>query len=194
MEQHNMSSTDQIYEYFVAATDSFALGTLGRSPVRWEEVWDHFGSALDKRTVIHAWLNSSALLNATRSGFRAIYSVNQDYYLPHLSVPWQAFYDADPLAGMDRGSAAAQLVLGGETCLWGETADASDAMQTMWPRAAAAAERQWSSAASSSQAPGVLQRLQAFRCLLLERGVAAAPLSNVLARGAPAGPGSCLLQ
>lgn len=63
------------------------------------------------------------------------------YYLDDLSEPWQKFYDVDILAGITNTSAI-PLVLGGETCMWGETADGSDVLQTVWPRAAAAAERQ----------------------------------------------------
>ena len=54
---------------------------LNRSPVRWEEVWKHFTTDLDKRTIIHAWLSSAALINATSLGYRAIYSVDGEYYL-----------------------------------------------------------------------------------------------------------------
>ena len=79
--------------------------------------------------------------------------------------------------------------------MWGETADGSDVQQTIWPRAAAAAERQWSyDVVTNSAAPDVQPRLQAFRCLLLERGVPAAPVTNAQARSAPAGPGSCFAQ
>lgn len=42
------------------------------------------------------------------------------YYLPHLNVTWETFYDEDPLGGI-RNATAAALVLGGETCMWGET-------------------------------------------------------------------------
>ena len=76
----------------------------------------------------------------------------------------------------------------------GETADGSDVLQTIWPRAAAAAERQWSYDVTSKADAGVAYRLQAFRCWLLERGVAAAPVTNPSARSAPAGPGSCMMQ
>lgn len=80
-------------------------------------------------------------------------------------------------------------------CRWGETADGSDVLQTIWPRAAAAAERQWSyNVVTNSSAPGVSDRLQAFRCLLLERGIPAAPVTNPTARQAPGGPGSCMTQ
>ena len=79
--------------------------------------------------------------------------------------------------------------------MWGETADGSDVMQTIFPRAAASAERQWSyNVVTNSTAANVAYRLQAFRCFLLERGIAAAPLNNAEARSAPPGPGSCMRQ
>jgi hexosaminidase len=57
----------------------------------------------------------------------------------------------------------------------------------------AAAERQWSyDVVTTSADPSVAPRLQAFRCMLLERGIPAAPVTNAGARQAPAGPGSCL--
>lgn len=83
-------------------------------------------------------------------------------------------------------------------------------MQTVWPRAAAAAERLWSDEALNVTAEflpryynfiviqqGLLicyLRLQWFRCTLNQRGVAAAPVDNTQARSAPVGPGSCYVQ
>ncbi|CAE7675787.1 hexb1 [Symbiodinium microadriaticum] len=77
-------------------------------------------------------------------------------------------YAMDPQFNIS--SDKAHLVLGGEGCMWGETVDPSDMEATVWPRAAAIAERLWS-------APGVNSteaaepRLLAFRCMLLARGV-----------------------
>ena len=70
----------------------------------------------------------------------------------------------------------------------GETVDASDFDATVWPRLAAIGERLWSSADDVNAAR---PRLETFRCLLLERGVGAAPLNNSMARTAPVGPGAC---
>jgi hexosaminidase len=79
--------------------------------------------------------------------------------------------------------------------MWGETADGSDQLQTVWPRAAAAAERWWSyDVVTNSSDPTVAPRLQAFRCRLLERDIPAAPVTNPTARQAPTGPGSCYTQ
>eukprot|EP00026_Physarum_polycephalum_P021002 Phypoly_transcript_23963.p1 GENE.Phypoly_transcript_23963~~Phypoly_transcript_23963.p1 ORF type:complete len:101 (+),score=15.29 Phypoly_transcript_23963:189-491(+) len=85
------------------------------------------------------------------------------------------------------------LILGGEVCMWGETVDTSDIQQTIWPRAAAAAERLWSNMAMNQTAE-FLPRLENFRCLLNKRGIAAAPTDNVAARYPPPGPGSCYIQ
>ena len=59
---------------------------------------------------------------------------------------------------------------------------------TVWPRLAAIGERLWSSV---DDVDAARPRLEAFRCLLLERGVGAAPLNNSMARTAPVGPGAC---
>ena len=42
------------------------------------------------------------------------------------------------------GTDAEHLVLGGQGEMWGETVDASDLEQTVWPRLAAIAESLWS--------------------------------------------------
>ena len=107
-----MTTTDQVYEYFVALVDAMAIG-LNKSPVRWEEVWQHFGTQLDQRTVIHAWLSRDALINATSLGYRAIWSVDGYYYLDALNEVWESFYDVDILAGVTNSSAI-PLILGGE--------------------------------------------------------------------------------
>ena len=167
---------------------------LNKSPIRWEEVWKHFGTDLDPRTVVHAWLSSAALIDATSKGYRAIWSVDGLYYLDALNEPWTTFYDQDILGGITNASAI-PLVLGGETEMWGETADGSDVLQTIFPRAAASAEKQWSyDVVTTHAADNVQYRLQAFRCFLLERNIPAAPLKNGQARSAPPGPGSCMRQ
>lgn len=55
-----------------------------------------------------------------------------------MDVQWDGVYNAEPLEGISDVSEQ-QLVLGGEVCMWGETADSSVVQQTIWPRAAAAA-------------------------------------------------------
>ena len=71
-------------------------------------------------------------------GFRCIMSNQGVWYLDHLDVPWEDVYSGEPLAGISNKNQQ-KLVLGGEVCMWGETADTSDVLQTIWPRAAAAA-------------------------------------------------------
>ena len=158
-------------------------------------------------TVVHVWLSPATLGNVTSHGYRALFSYQGRYgdvlgyqngwYLNGLFQPWQQMYDVDILAGLAANATAAQrrLVLGGEAAQWGETADASDVLQTVWPRAAAVAERLWTyDMDTKSSDPAVAARLAAFRCLLLERGVPATPLNALVGRAPPSGPGSCLEQ
>jgi hexosaminidase len=79
--------------------------------------------------------------------------------------------------------------------MWSETVDPSDLDSTVWPRAAAVSERLWTPLASIGTDMTVVEsRLETFRCLLTQRGIAAAPVTNTQARYAPKEPGSCYAQ
>lgn len=129
------------------------------------------------------------------------------YYLDHLQLNWE-----DDLYTVDPGSwdqvralppSQQALLKGVEACMWSESVDRTSAIQRVWPRAAATAERGWSSAnttlpilgLNAGYAPGaagakattptpsaghqvpalVLQRMHAHRCRLLARGIQAEP-------------------
>ena len=105
-------------------------------------------------------------------------------------------YTNDPVKGVN-DTDQEKLVLGGQGEMWGETVDASDIEQTLWPRLAAVGEQLWSPqdvTMASTSIASAYPRLKAFRCLLNRRGVKAAPTNNGGAREAPAGPGSCFDQ
>jgi hexosaminidase len=201
---NNLSGVGQIYGVFVQRLNAVALA-LGRSPLRWEDAWTALGTALDPATVIHVWLSPDTLRNVTSAGYRALYSYQGVYddifdyqrgwYLNGLWQPWTQMYDVDMLLGLHGNESARALVLGGEAAQWGESADGSDVLQTVWPRAAAIAERLWSyNMELNSSDVGVAERLAGFRCLLLQRGVPASPLNTPLGRSPPTGPGSCFKQ
>ncbi|XP_027350015.1 beta-hexosaminidase 1-like [Abrus precatorius] len=194
LQNQNMTAKDA-YQYFVLKTQEIAV-SKNWSPVNWEETFNTFPEKLHQKTVVHNWLGPGVCPKAVAKGFRCIFSNQGVWYLDHLDVPWDEVYTAEPLEGIYKPSEQ-ELVIGGEVCMWAETADASNVQQTIWPRAAAAAERLWSQRDSTSTQNitlTALPRLQYFRCLLNKRGVPAAPVKIFFARTAPIGPGSCYEQ
>ncbi|XP_058204729.1 beta-hexosaminidase 1 isoform X2 [Rhododendron vialii] len=194
LRDHNMTAKDA-YQYFVLRAQQIAISKKW-TPVNWEETFNAFPTKLNPRTVVHNWLGAGVCPKAVGQGFRCIFSNQGFWYLDHLDVQWDGVYNAEPLEGISDVSEQ-QLVLGGEVCMWGETADPSVVQQTIWPRAAAAAERLWSKREATSTRNiniTALPRLEYFRCLLTRRGVPAAPVINFYARSPPSGPGSCYEQ
>jgi hexosaminidase len=188
-------TTKDAYKYFVLKAQELAI-KLNWIPVNWEETFNSFKENLNPLTVVHNWLGPGVCPKVVAKGFRCIMSNQGVWYLDHLDVPWEDVYSGEPLAGISNKDQQ-KLVLGGEVCMWGETADTSDVLQTIWPRAAAAAERLWSQLEAISAQDletTVLSRLHYFRCLLNHRGIAAAPVTNYYARRPPIGPGSCFVQ
>ncbi|GBG59261.1 hypothetical protein CBR_g32276 [Chara braunii] len=183
------------YLRFVRRAQRSAL-THGRDPVNWEDTFNTFGRDLDNRTIVQTWLTEEAVAKVVGAGLRCIASYRRFWYLDDLKLEWENFYGYEPLKSITRPQEQA-LVLGGEVCMWGETVDPSDIFQTIWPRAAAAAERLWSPRHKTDryveQYGEVSKRLKRFRCLLTQRGVAAAPVES-RPRSPPRGPGSCFTQ
>ncbi|KAK6929291.1 Beta-hexosaminidase, eukaryotic type, N-terminal [Dillenia turbinata] len=194
LKDQNMTTKDA-YQYFVLRAQEIAI-SKNWTPVNWEETFNTFSSHLNPLTVVHNWLGPGVCPKVVAKGFRCIYSNQGVWYLDHLDVPWERVYNAEPIEGI-KDISKQELVLGGEVCMWGETADTSDIQQTIWPRAAAAAERLWSRKESTTAVNNTLvtlPRLQYFRCLLNRRGVQAAPVTNEYARSPPYGAGSCYKQ
>ncbi|KAH3745562.1 beta-hexosaminidase 1 [Pelomyxa schiedti] len=187
----NGMDAEQGYEYFIERAQQIARDCQ-RQVTGWEEIWNHFGTALDKSTIIHQWLSGSSVIQqATSSGYRVVWSSSDVWYLDNLGVTWQQAYDAEPCSTISSDSCSA-FVLGGGGEMWGEGIDTSDLMPTVFPRYAAIAERLW--APRGTQSAAASARYTAFRCLLNTRGVAAAPSSNNAARTCPPWPDSCFLQ
>lgn len=191
LKEHGMNES-QAYQYFVLRAQNIAL-SHGYEIVNWEETFNDFGNKLSRKTVVHNWLGGGVAQKVVESGLRCIVSNQDKWYLDHLDTPWQEFYANEPLKNITNLKQQ-KLVIGGEVCMWGETIDGSDIEQTIWPRAAAAAERLWTPIDKLGKNPReVTGRLSHFRCLLNQRGVAAAPLAGY-GRGVPEGPGSCYRQ
>ncbi|RZC86879.1 hypothetical protein C5167_030235 [Papaver somniferum] len=194
LNKHKLNESEA-YQYFVLRAQKIAL-SHGYEIVNWEETFNNFGSKLHPKTVVHNWLDrvgGGVVQKVVAAGLRCIVSNQDNWYLDHLDTTWENFYMNEPLTNITNPKHQ-KLVLGGEVCMWGETIDTSDIEQTIWPRAAAAAERMWTPFDKLASDPGkVIGRLSRFRCLLNQRGVAAAPLAG-LGRESPIGPGSCYKQ
>jgi len=191
MRAQNLTA-DGAYARFCKRVAGMAIAQ-GRRPVQWSEVFDHFRGTLPKETIIHVWKNVTNVTEVVALGYDVIRNVGYDsksWYLDNLDVQWGAVYQNDPCEGIPSGRLCSR-VLGGHGEMWGETVDGSDLQQTVWPRLAAIAEKLWSSGEQTRDVAAAAPRIRALRCLLLERGVAAAPVDNGRARAAPRGPGAC---
>ncbi|PNF14159.1 Beta-hexosaminidase subunit beta [Cryptotermes secundus] len=180
MESHNItgdfSKLEEIYIQRLVNTAS----NLSASSLVWQEVFDN-GVILPQDTVVHIWKGDmqKELAKVTAEGHPAL--VSQCWYLDHLESggDWHKFYRCDP-DNFNGTEAQKRLVMGGEACMWSEFVDASNLSPRVWPRAAAAAERLWSTVEVDFDE--VDRRMEEHVCRLNRRGIRAQPAN---------GPGYC---
>lgn len=197
LQQNNVSAAEALTGFLQRAHELAA--SHNRQVTCWDEVWTTMGKALPQEAIVQLWRGEKKadfVRNVTTAGNRVIWSQDPIWYLDQLAVTWDKAWAVDIC--QDVPDELCKKVIGGGGEQWGETVDASDALQTIFPRLAAIAEALWSSNKRMSfpggDKEGSAVRMAELRCLLNRRGIAAAPLNNSHARAAPPGPGACLLQ
>jgi len=181
MIENNISTYGELQSLFEFQVQSIA-SSLGKTPILWEESFDH-NFSLIPATIIDVWLSNKELLDVVSSGRQGIFSF--PYYLDR-QIPgpqtfwffedtWQDFYAADPVGNANITEAELSRILGGTACMWGESVDDTVIDERIWPRALAVSERLWSSQ-STNNATEALPRLQEHRCNMVRRGIKGGPL------------------
>ncbi len=117
------------------------INKLGREMVGWDPI---LHADLPEKSIVQSVRGQKWLAEAVCNGFQGV--AGSEYYLDLLR-PAEFHYRSDPL-----GAEAAELtteqqvlIVGGEASMWTEFANAENIDSRIWPRAAAVAERLWSS-------------------------------------------------
>jgi len=139
----------------------------------WQEVFDNKVN-LAKDVLVHVWKGSweQEMAAVTAAGYTSLLS--SCWYLDGDLGQWSNFYKCDPQNFTGSGAQKA-LVLGGETCMWAENVDATNAISRIWPRASAAAERLWSIKDVTDET-SFAARGKILTCRMIKRGLGASPI------------------
>lgn len=143
----NYSALQSLYVERVA---NIAANALGKTPVLWQEAFEHGARVGPSTAVVQVWTGSfyHVLADVTRAGYRALLSAC--WYLNNIftAADWYVFYRCDP-QNFEGSEAQKRLVIGGEAAIWGEWVDATNLVSRTFPRASAVAERLWSDASAT---------------------------------------------
>jgi hexosaminidase len=133
------------------------------------------------------WLNphwQEVLKNIVSSGFKALLSpgwyLDQQIPSPDGTThyfffdTWQDFYNMEPTSAANFTQEEEALIMGGEACQWGESANPYSIDGNVWARAAATAERLWSPKEVNDVTEAYF-RLLRFQCSILQRGIRTSP-------------------
>ncbi|HUZ95519.1 MAG TPA: family 20 glycosylhydrolase [Edaphobacter sp.] len=139
MQTNHLRDNAALQAYFTGRVQKL-VAKHHKTTVGWDEVLQ---SDTPHDVVIQSWRGPDSLAEAARRGYRGILSAG--YYLD-LNQSAADHYAVDPLAnGMPALSPAQRAnILGGEATMWTEFVSPENINSRIWPRAAAIAERLWS--------------------------------------------------
>lgn len=141
MRAHAIKNNQALQAYFSKRLQPI-VAKHGKSMIGWDEILD---PSLPKDITIQSWRGQASLAAAAKQGYRGLLS--NGYY---LDLGWSAarHYASDPLSGdaANLSPEEKQRILGGESTMWLEYANAENIDSRIWPRNAAIAERLWSPA------------------------------------------------
>ncbi len=139
MATENLNDIRQLQAFFNRRLHDI-LQELDRELIGWDPILQ---PDLPADSVVQSVRGQQWLVDAARQGYRAI--AGSEYYLTQMQ-PAENHYTSDPYGG-DAASLTAEqqkLILGGEVSTWTELVSAENIDSRTWPRAAAIAERLWS--------------------------------------------------
>jgi hexosaminidase len=149
MQENNLKDVKELQSYFIKRVGKM-LEAKGKKIVGWGEILD--GGLAPSATVM-SWIDMNAGIEAAKQNHNVImtprFPTYMDYYqgepngepLAYRENRLKTCYDFEPVpVGVNES-----LVLGGQTCLWGElTPNFRHAQYLFWPRSMALAEVYWS--------------------------------------------------
>jgi len=188
---HGMTKANELLNYFESILTDIA-SSCNKTPIVWQELINE-GVDLPPETIIDVWkgFDTKTIEDATRRNYTVI--VSGCWYLDHLGDRWDTYYKCE-LLNFNGTQVQKDLIMGGHASMWGERVDASNFMERVWPRASAVAEKLWSGSEPQAYrdilSKTVNRRITAFRCLMVLRGVAAAPISPGVCQQDPRFPPS----
>ena len=183
-----------VFGWYIDRVVDIVHGELGRQPVMWSPLrWEPKrapAKLVDSGALLNLWTGSINELayNITSTGKNdLVTSVN--WYLD--AGPSDKYYAHDPaeVCASDASSpfrctdAQRARIIGGEACMWGESVDAANFFNTVWPQLTQIAERLWSPKLPRNGGLDLLsgrrRRLRIHRCRLLSRRIPVPPLSSI---------------
>ncbi|KAK8812417.1 hypothetical protein WA158_007651 [Blastocystis sp. Blastoise] len=178
------------YKYMLSEAKK-ALTIRHHKTIFYDDAYPIIQSSLVNDSVIQMLSSTSKIKEITKEGYNVIISDSDHWHANRIMNVWTKAYDYDFVSLVE--AAQSSKILGGEVVIYGDYIDASDFYSTLYPTAAAVAEKLWSPASNATSAT-VKDRLHLFRFYLHQRGIGASPLTSKNNRDAPDGPGSCIDQ
>ncbi|ORX49910.1 hypothetical protein DM01DRAFT_1394127 [Hesseltinella vesiculosa] len=195
LQDHHMTLQELFSDFVLEIQDH--IRQKNKTVIVWQESVLEYNLTMPKDTIIQVWIGAEGVKAATEKGYRTIVSSQDFVYLnlgfgkprsnPYPDVAgagfnhWNRVYSYDLRANLTQ--AQQDLIVGGESALWGELMDPMTFESLAWPRASAYAHNLWSGYEDSDGQPlssaDAILRLIPWRERMVQRGVMASPLNQI---------------
>jgi len=185
MQSHNINLVDLVHLFESQVTE--IVKSNNKDIMVWEEMVLDFNVTFPSDTLVQVWRGSQNVAQVAEKNYQIVVSSSDYWYLDcghgdwisggtswcDPFKTWQNIYSYDICQNITSDQCA-NLIKGGEICLWSEQSDENNLEVMLWQRSSAAAEVLWSG--SNKDESTAIGRLTDMRFRLVKRGIRAEPL------------------